>query len=141
MTTLRILLIEDNPGDRYLVELSLSEIGVDAEVECITDGESACDHLMRIADGSAPGPDLMLLDINLPRVDGIGILTRIAKEPRLAHLPVVVLTTSNARRDREACLGFGAVAYLVKPCDYDDFLALMRQAVALARPSAQKHHA
>ncbi|MBA3846859.1 MAG: response regulator [Planctomycetes bacterium] len=130
---LRILLVEDNAGDRYLAQLALDEIGVAADIDCVVDGAAAWTLLTQIAQGIRPRPDLVLLDINVPLVDGTEILARIVAEPRLADLPVVMLTTSNAPRDRDACTRLGAAAYLVKPCAYDDFLVLMRQAVALAR--------
>src|SRR5579872_507971 len=123
-----ILLAEDNPADVYLVREALREHNVDCIVNVATEGQ----EVLRILGGSkADGearwivpPGLIILDLNLPRHDGIEILQRIRQTVELAGVPVVVLTSSDSPRDREVATQLGATRYLRKPSSLEQFLGL-----------------
>ena len=119
-----ILLAEDNPADVYLIREALREHGVDCLVRVESDGRQV---LRIIADAKTPrGEDLSLiiLDLNLPLHDGIEILQELRKTRALAHVPVVVLTSSDSPRDRIVASELGATCYLRKPSNLDQFLSL-----------------
>lgn len=117
----RILIIEDNPGDVLLFRLALSEAGIDFELSELTDGGAA----MAFASGREPVvPDLVVLDLNLPKASGREILTALRAAPALHSVPVVIWTSSNARSDREDLEQIGVARYLLKPPDLRDVRAL-----------------
>jgi CheY-like chemotaxis protein len=122
----RILFIEDNPGDVLLVKTALEEIGRDAQLDTAEDGELAFGRLQALADDEDVRPDLILLDLNLPRVSGFELLEFIRSRPLLSRIPAVVLTTSNAPGDRARCEELGSTDYLVKPSHYEGYLAIAR---------------
>jgi CheY-like chemotaxis protein len=109
---MRILLVEDNQADALLIREALRQVDVQYPVDLVTDGEQA---LERLRDPEAPVPDLVLLDLNLPRVDGREVLTQVKADPRLRSIPVIVLTTSSAPPDIEFAYAQGANAYVRKP--------------------------
>ena len=116
---LEVLLVEDNPGDVRLVQEGLRAIGMDCGISVAEDGDRA---LQRLHDEARPLPDLVLLDLNLTRVDGRRVLTEIKRDPRLRHVPVVVLTSSDAERDIAAAFDLHANAYVKKPGNLAAFL-------------------
>ena len=121
-----ILLVEDNPADVRLVREALAEGGVQAALHWAATGEAALDFLHRR--GSHAGertPDLVMLDLNLPGLHGHEVLAEIKRDPALLSIPVVVLTSSAARGDVLAAYGAHANAYVVKPDDYEQFLAMV----------------
>jgi CheY-like chemotaxis protein len=122
-----ILFIEDNPGDILLVRTALKEIGRDARLDTAQDGEAALGKLQALADDGSAQPDLILLDLNLPRVSGLELLEYIRSHRILSRIPAVVLTTSSAPRDRERCAELGSTDYLVKPARYEGYLAIARE--------------
>lgn len=115
-----ILLIEDNPDDRDLAGLALSRAGSGHPLEVAADGADALDRLF---DRETTLPVLVLLDLNLPRVDGRQLLREMRRHDRTQHVPVVVLTSSGAERDVLESYEAGANAYVVKPLDFHDFQA------------------
>jgi len=120
----KILLAEDNPADVYLIREALHEHGVECILEVASDGGEvlriiAGDHEV---DDEAPG--LIVLDLNLPRHDGIEILERLRESQRLAGVPVVVLTSSDSPQDRRIATHLGARRYLRKPSSLEQFLDL-----------------
>lgn len=120
----RILLVEDNPGDVELVRLALATAKVKNRLDVVKDGQGALDYLRghgRFA--QAPRPDLVLLDLNLPLLDGREVLRQIKDDPALAHLPVIVLTTSSDESDVLRSYRLHANAYITKPVDFQEFLA------------------
>ncbi len=123
-----ILLIEDNPGDAELVKEALLEIQADLRLDIAGDGE---DGLRRLAAMTAAGrlPDLIILNINLPRMSGPEVLVRLRADPVLARIPVVMLTSSNLDSDRAACLG--VVDYLIKAHSWTDTIRIARKIVGL----------
>jgi two-component system, chemotaxis family, response regulator Rcp1 len=125
--TIRILLVEDNPGDARLTQEALDEGKLINDLQVVTDGVEALACLRRegrYADQELP--DLILLDLNLPKKDGREVLEEIKKDPVLRRIPVVVLTTSKAERDILRTYDLHANCYIIKPVDLDQFLAVAR---------------
>jgi two-component system, chemotaxis family, response regulator Rcp1 len=122
---MNILLVEDNPADVRLIREALAEGQVPAQLHWLSSGEEALRFLRR-GDGheQAPRPDLVLLDLNLPGLSGLEVLARIKADPLLLPTPVVVLTSSTSTADVMAAYQAHVNAYLRKPADYDEFLAL-----------------
>jgi CheY-like chemotaxis protein len=122
-----ILLVEDNPGDARLVIEALKEGRVRNYVHVARDGIEALDMLRR-ADGfpDSPRPDLVLLDLNLPRKDGREVLAEIKADPALRRIPVVILTTSTAEEDVVRSYDLHANCFITKPVDLDQFMGVVR---------------
>jgi len=120
-----ILLAEDSPADVYLIREALREHGVDATIRVASDGREVLQLICPDnADTAVPRLDLIILDLNLPRHDGIEILERLRGSAQLARVPVVVLTSSDSPRDQKVANQLGATCYLRKPSSLDQFLAL-----------------
>jgi CheY-like chemotaxis protein len=120
-----ILLAEDNPGDIFLVRRALQMHQVDAELTVVQDGQSAMAEVEKAdRDDSAACPDLILLDLNLPRATGSRILERIRQSKRFANTPIIVVTSSDSPVDRRAATQFGAAHYFQKPSDLAGFMLL-----------------
>ena len=111
--------MEDNPADVYLIEEALRTHGVQFEMKWLRDGEQALALLSQDCLGS---PDLVLLDLNLPRVDGKEVLTRIRQTPQLAGVLVAIMTSSDSPQDRREMADLGASCYIKKPPTLDEFL-------------------
>ena len=122
----RILLVEDSVADAKLVQLALEESGSTSEVLRAEDGADAMARLDAIAAGDIARPDLVVLDINLPRVSGIDVLRRIKADPDLRTMPVVVFSTSRSDVDVAAAYACGASSYVVKPVDLQRFMDVVR---------------
>jgi two-component system, response regulator len=126
-----VLLVEDDQDHAELVRRCLQEHLPAAGLHHVSDGQQALDYLHRrgsFADpASSPRPDLVLLDLRLPRVDGLTVLRQIKEPPELRNVPVVVLTTSDAIPDVTAAYRAYVNSYLVKPMDFARFDALIRQ--------------
>lgn len=121
-----ILMVEDNPGDVELSLDALKEGKLLNEVHVARDGEQALDFLYkRGAFTAAPTPDIILLDLNMPRLNGIEVLRIIKGDDQLKHIPVVVLTSSEADRDVLESYRLHANCYLVKPVDVEKFLTVI----------------
>jgi CheY-like chemotaxis protein len=117
-----ILLVEDDDIDAMTVRRTLKELGALNPLDRATDGESAL-HWLR--DDGAPRPGLILLDLNMPRMNGIEFVSEIKKDPLLCRIPVVVLTTSAEEGDRVAAFSNSVAGYMVKPVDYPQFVKIM----------------
>jgi CheY-like chemotaxis protein len=126
---LRILLVEDDPDHAELVVDSLAEHGICNQIYHVSDGEAALDYLFRrgqYADPEkSPVPHVVLLDLRLPKVDGIDVLKEIKATPSLLSIPIVVLTTSEAEKDVVAAYHNHVNSYLVKPVDFSEFVKLI----------------
>jgi CheY-like chemotaxis protein len=121
----RILVIEDNAGDLYLLNQAFSSVGLRCELTAFSDGEEALRHVRTT--GSTEGlvqPDLVLLDLHLPKIDGTTILQEIRVSPFMARTPVVVLSSSLSHREREQVSAYAVAGLLVKPVDLDAFLLI-----------------
>jgi two-component system response regulator len=123
---IEILLVEDNPGDAELTREALAESKVLIRLHVVRDGVEALAFLRR--DGryaGMPKPDLILLDLNLPRKDGRAVLAEIKQDPALRPIPVVVLTSSHAERDIARAYELNANCYVTKPVDLEQFLTIV----------------
>ena len=125
---IQILLVEDDPGDVLITREAFAENKVKNQLSVVADGEAALGFLRREGDfASAPRPDLILLDLNLPRKPGHEVLAEIKSDPVLQRIPVVILTTSDAEEDIVRSYDLHANAYVTKPVDFDCFLSVVRQ--------------
>lgn len=123
-----ILLVEDDPGDELMTREAFEDNRIGNTLHVAHDGQEALDFLYRNgAYADAPRPDLILLDLNLPKYDGRQVLEKIKADPDLAHIPVVVLTTSAAEEDILRSYKLHANAYVTKPVDLDQFVAAIKQ--------------
>lgn len=132
----RVLVVEDNPADVYLIRSALTEHSIEAEVDVVTDGETARSTAAQYQSGTQPWPDIVLLDINLPKIDGLELLHRMAQAP----CPIVVMSSSQSPADRQQALDHGAACYFWKPTDLDGFL-LLGQIVAELLEHKRDHNA
>jgi len=123
-----VLLIEDDPGDELITREAFEHNKIDNTLHVARDGEEGLDYLYQRGQYSdAPRPDLVLLDLNLPKYDGRQLLQKIKSDPDLCHIPVVVLTTSAAQEDILRSYKLHANAYVTKPVDLDAFMKAVRQ--------------
>ena len=131
MSTLkRILYAEDSPADVELTLAALSEHHLANEVVTVSDGVEALDYLYRrgaFADRTAGNPAVVLLDLTMPRVDGLEVLRQIKADPALSAVPVVIMTSSREERDLVESYRLGVNAYVVKPVDFDQFVTAVRE--------------
>ena len=121
MTPPRILVVDDSSADVRLLREAVREQGIVADLHAVEDGEQALAHL-----ATAARPDLVLLDLNLPRLDGREVLTAIKSDPDLCTIPVIVLSTSSSPGDVADCYARHANSYLVKPMHLEELSAVMR---------------
>lgn len=124
----RMLLVEDNPDDEALALRALRKHNIANDIVVARDGVEALECIF--GQGSykgAPLPDVVLLDLKLPKLDGLEVLKRIRAEPKTRHLPVVILTTSNEQADLSRSYELGANSYVRKPVNYEEFLEAARQ--------------
>jgi len=150
MESLEVLLIEDNPDHEELIRRAFADRGAPIALSVARHGEEALDYLFRRGEYGdperSPRPRLILLDLRLPRVDGLDVLAEIKSSPELRGIPAVVLTTSEAEPDVARAYDLHANSYLVKPVDFERFedlvgkvesywLALNRQPGDGARPA------
>ena len=123
---LRVLLVEDDPDHAELVRRGLEQVGSRIDLVHVGDGEQALEYLTSRASRGAPGrPHLVLLDLRLPKVDGLEVLREMKNAPELADIPCVVLTTSRAEGDMVNAYRLHANSYLVKPGDFGRFVELI----------------
>ena len=123
---LNVLLVEDNPGDIRLMREALRD-GATKNLAAVEDGEEALAYLRRETPyADAPKPDLIFLDLNLPKKDGREVLNEIKKDERLRRIPVVILTTSEAERDIYGAYELHANCYIKKPTDLDEYMEVIR---------------
>jgi len=119
-----VLVVEDSQTDVFLVRESVQAHHLDVDLEIISDGERAVAFFNRLDAGEGACPSLMLLDLNLPRIGGLEVLARMRASKRCADIPVVVMTSSDAEKDRRESKALGATAYFRKPSGYEGFLKL-----------------
>ncbi len=124
-----LLLVEDDPAHAEIVRRNLEDFRFANQILHVPDGQAALDYLFREGafrvPATSPRPDLILLDLRLPKVDGLEVLRRIKEDENLKKIPTVVLTTSAAESDMLTAYDNGAGSYLIKPIDFDKFSTLM----------------
>ncbi|HET6508736.1 MAG TPA: response regulator [Baekduia sp.] len=125
---IEVLLVEDDPGDVLLIREAFEYNKVHNNLNVVTDGEQALDYLRRQGEhADAARPDLVLLDLNLPRKDGREVLAEVKQDADLRTIPIVVLTTSEAEEDVLKSYQLHANAYVTKPVDFERFVSIVRQ--------------
>jgi CheY-like chemotaxis protein len=125
---IEVLLVEDDPGDVLMTREALEGHKLSNHLHVVNDGEQALAFLKRRKPyAKAPRPDLVLLDLNLPRMDGREVLAEIKSDRGLRSIPVIVLTTSEAEEDILRSYNLHANAYVTKPVDFDKFIAVVRR--------------
>jgi len=123
-----VLLVEDDPGDILMTREAFEQYKIRNVLHVVTDGEQALQYLRRTGDyAGAPRPGLILLDLNLPRLDGLEVLAELKADPVLKVIPVVILTTSQAQQDVLRSYALHANAYVSKPVDFEHFVDVIRQ--------------
>ena len=125
---IEVLLVEDDPGDVLMTKEAFEDNKVKNNLNVVSDGVDAMAFLRKEGKFTdAPTPDLILLDLNLPRMDGREVLAAIKADERLRHIPVVVLTTSGSHEDVVGSYRLHANAYVTKPVDFEQFIRVVRQ--------------
>ena len=123
----RVLLVEDNPGDIRLTQEALKESKMDIHLDVVSDGEQAIDFLMKRGKYTdSIRPHIVLLDLNLPKKNGIEVLKEVKAHESLRKIPVIVLTTYDADPDISKSYSLHANCYILKPVDFDDFAKAIR---------------
>jgi CheY-like chemotaxis protein len=126
-----ILLVEDDCGDRILIEEALQAAPAPKRIEMVADGEEALEYLYRLgryADPlQAPRPDLILLDLNMPRLGGKEVAAKLKSDPQMRAIPIVAFTTSCREEDVTFCYSIGVNSYVQKPTDFDRLQAVLSQ--------------
>ena len=126
-----VLLVEDNPAEQNLAKRSLQKGCVRCDLDIVSDGEQALDYMYRRGEYAhlkgKPFPDVILLDLNLPRIDGREVLETLKTHPQLKSIPIVILTTSKKEEDIVRSYELGCNSFLNKPVDMDDFIHILRE--------------
>ena len=142
MAELDILLIEDNVGDIFLVREALEAYDICYKLQVLSDGQAAIDHIQKMGNSpEAPCPDILLLDLNIPKAEGADVLKEFRRRPECIDTPVIVISSSDNPRDTGKVNALGVAEYFKKPSSFDAFLqlgALVRDAV---QRTAQKRDA
>lgn len=127
---IEVLLVEDDPAHAEIVRRNFESFRIANRLRHVWDGEEALDYLFRrgkyASPQESPRPGVILLDLRLPKIDGLEVLKTIKSDPDLRRIPVVILTTSAAEADKIKAYDSYASSYLVKPVDYTQFVALMQ---------------
>src|SRR5579871_6539322 len=125
-----ILMAEDDEGHAFLVQQNLAEAGIANEIIHVLDGQEALDFIRAqgaYTNRTRNGPLLLLLDINMPRVDGVEVLRQLKSDAAYAQIPVIMLTTTDDPREVRRCYDLGCSSYVTKPVDYDKFVEAIRR--------------
>lgn len=123
---MKILIADDDADDRALASIAFKELNTGHELDFVTDGQELMDYLIKRVNDKKPLPDLILLDLNMPRKDGRVALKEIKNHPMLRHLDVIIFSTSASEDDKKNTLANGARNYFVKPSDYSKLITVFR---------------
>jgi CheY-like chemotaxis protein len=126
LRAIHLLIIEDNPGDVRLLQEAFGELQANVEIQVARDGAEGIDLVTSTGQTQEGSPDLILLDLNLPKINGLDVLARLKSDPRTRHIPVIVLTSSRAESDVRRAYHSHANAYLRKPSTLDGLLKTVR---------------
>ena len=127
MRPVQILLVEDSADDILLTQEALRDAKIANELSCVMDGEAALDYLRGVGEfADRTRPDLVILDLNLPKKDGREVLREVKEDEGLRHIPVIVLSTSGAAEDILGAYNQHVNAYIQKPVDFDEFIRTIR---------------
>jgi chemotaxis family two-component system response regulator Rcp1 len=127
LETMKVLVVEDNPNDVTIIKRAMRKSDVKCELYFARDGAEALDALYQEGEFvDTPRPDLILLDINLPRINGLEVLAKVKEDERLRRIPVIVLTISDHEEDMVKAYDSGAASYMTKPVDSKDFERLIQ---------------
>jgi two-component system, chemotaxis family, response regulator Rcp1 len=126
MRSLRILLVDDSPSDVRLIREALKDASVPVQITVARDGIEATEYLRQSETGEALRPDLVLLDLNLPRKNGKEVLAEIKASPNLKQIPVLVMTSSRADEDIAQAYSLSANCYITKPADLQEYVHVVR---------------
>lgn len=123
-----VLLVEDDPDDQLLTKEAFASLQVPHDLRIVSDGNEALDYLYKRGEyaATAPRPDLILLDLNMPRVNGQKVAEQVSMDPSLRDIPIVVLTTSRRHEDMLQAYGRGVTSFITKPLDFADFVTAVR---------------
>jgi len=122
-----ILLVEDDEGHAMLIQMNLKDSGLKSPIHHVTDGQAALDYVKQATALGNVDSLLILLDLNLPVVDGYGVLTQLKSDPETRKIPVIILTSSYDNREIERCYELGCNVYLRKPVEYNSFVHAVKQ--------------
>ena len=126
LKSLHMLLIEDSPSDARLVKEALNENTIPYEMVVARDGVEGMEYLHRVEVGAAARPDIVLLDLNLPRKNGLEVLAEIKSSPTLKHIPVLVMTSSRSSEDIYGAYSLNANCFISKPGNLNDYINVVR---------------
>jgi CheY-like chemotaxis protein len=126
MNSLRILLVEDSPSDVRLIREALKDTPLEVEVTLARDGVEAMDYLRQSENGLVNRPDIILLDLNLPRKNGREVLAEVKADPNLKQIPVLIMTSSKADEDITQAYNLNANCYIAKPSDLQEYVDVVR---------------
>jgi chemotaxis family two-component system response regulator Rcp1 len=126
MKSLKILLVEDSPSDVRLIREVLKEAKIPVQLNIARDGVEALEYMRQTEAGSAMRPDLILLDLNLPRKNGREVLAELKSSPTMRQIPVLVMTSSQAEEDIRECYGLNANCYITKPGNLSQYFQVVR---------------
>jgi CheY-like chemotaxis protein len=118
-------LIDDSPTDVLLTRRALASVGIPHELQVANDGEEGLNFLLSSDSDRSEQPDLILLDLNMPKKDGFEVLRELRAQPAISNIPVIILTSSTNRRDVERCYTLHANSYMAKPFEYGELRILM----------------
>ena len=121
----RICLVEDNDDDVFVILKAINQTGVVVETQMAEHGEALLKALRTCCDQGAPLPNIILLDINMPRMDGFEVIHTLKADPVLCHMPVLFLTTTSRKEDVQRAFASGASSFFSKPAEFDDLVRLM----------------
>jgi len=133
----RLLLLEDNPADVFLVKQAMLEEGLECDLQVVEDGEKAVQYINGIDSGDNTPPDLLMLDLNVPRISGEEVLERLRTSSKCAKVAVVIVTSSDSLEDRRKAEALGADEYFRKPANLSEFMMLGKLARRLVAKSRQ----
>ena len=124
---MKILMTDDDSDDRLLALLEFKKLNAAHSVDFVTDGEELIEYLTSRVKTNRELPDLVLLDLNMPKMDGREALKKIKSNPKLKQLDIIIFSTSTSEKDKKYTLGLGAKSYIVKPSNQDELSAIFRK--------------